>query len=426
MTIQFPDLHKNQLLIANDDTKFKVLACGRRFGKSFLAKQMALDRAINKGQNVWLVYPTFNTSLPHWRELTLLFAKAPFVTHMNQQNRIIEFDYGGKQGRLVVKSADKYHNLRGDGLDFALLDEAAFMPQQVWYEVVFPSLADKNGDAILISTPYGRGNWFYQMYLKGVGEDRDPNWKSWRMPTSKNPYVSRDFLKEARKDMPLHTYRQEFLAEFADNAGGVFNGLDDVCTGTEQEPDESATYVFGVDWGRKNDYTVVSIFNRYTGEQAAIYRFNDLAYDIQLGHLLRLYRKWQPKRIIVEENNMGQVLVETMKKDMADLDVRIKPVYMTNSIKRQVIEDLAILIDKKRIKLLGYNESEGARAQYEELSSYELKRTATGTSVTYSAPRSGHDDTVIATALAVSDLKLTGKGYGDIRTFKFESNLFYG
>lgn len=424
MTIKFPELHKYQQEIAYDDSKFKVLACGRRWGKSFLAKQMALDRAINKGQNVWIVYPTYNTSLPHWREFTRLFSNAPFVTHINQQNRIVEFNYNGKRGRLTIKSADKYHNLRGDGLDFAILDEAAFMPQAVWYEVILPSLADKNGDAIFISTPYGRGNWFYQMYLKGVGDDKDPNWKSWRMPTSKNPHVPKDFLKAAKSDMPAHTYRQEFMAEFADNAGGVFTGLDKVCTGVVQQPQENETYVFGVDWGRKNDYTVISVFNRYTGEQVDLIRFTDISYEIQLTRLKAIYAKWKPKRIIVEENNMGQVLVESLKRDMSDLDVRIKPVYMTNNIKRKLIEDFSIAIDKERITLLQYNENDAAKSQYEEMSSYELKRTAGGTQVTYGAPRSGHDDTVIATALAVSDLKFA-KSNGFVRTFSTAKNIFY-
>lgn len=424
MTIKFPPLHKNQQIIAEDKTKFKVLACGRRFGKSWLAKQMALDRAINKGQNVWLVYPTFNTSLPHWREFTRQFTNAPFVTHMNQQNRIIEFDYQGKKGRLVVKSADKYHNLRGDGLDFAVLDEVAFMPENVWYEVVFPSLADKNGDAIFISTPYGRGNWFYKLYMKGAGENPEPNWKSWRMPTSKNPFVPKTFLQDAKKDMPNLTYRQEFMAEFADNAGGVFNNLDKVCTGEIQEPVDDEIYVFGVDWGRKNDYTVVSIFNRYTGKQMDLVRFTDISYDAQLHRLEMLYKKWQPSRIIVEENNMGQVLVESLKKDMEKYPVRIKPVYMTNVKKRKLIEDLSIAIEKQRIELLSYTE-EGGRVQYEEMSSYELKRTAGGTQVTYSAPKRGHDDTVIATSLAVSDLKLRLKGGNMAKTFFTTDNKFY-
>lgn len=424
MTVRFPPPHPYQLKVLESEAKFKVLACGRRFGKSHLAKNEALDRAINRGQDVWLVFPSYNNASVHWREILNVVRDKPFVTYRNQQLRRLEFAYRGKTGSLTIKSGDKPDNLRGAGLDFVVIDEAAFMQSDVWYEVVLPSLSDRNGDAMIISTPKGKSNWFYRLFQLGQ-KGGDPNWESWQLPTHKNPYVSRDFIKMAKQHMPSHKFRQEFLAEFMDNAGGAFPSLEDVCVLSPSPPEPEKTYVIGVDWARKNDFTVFSVFNRMTGEQQEIVRFNDIDYQTQLERLLRVIGKWRPRYVIVEENNMGQVLFESLRNDVRKNfpEIKVKPVYMTNPRKRQLVENFAMGIERKQVKLLAPETREG-EAQYNEMSSFEMRRTKGGVEITYAAPRNTHDDTVMATLLAWSGVRLP-KFTGLRKAFSAFENLFY-
>lgn len=413
--VSFAPLHTGQAVIRDSDAKYKVISCGRRFGKSFLAKMIALDHLINKGHDVWLVYPSSTPAETHWQDLIAMTERADFIT-INRNHKRIESNYRGKRGSLYVKSADKPHNLRGSGLHLVILDETAFMPEKVWTEITFPMLADHDGDAIFISTPNGKSNWFYRLFLKGFGDNPDKGWMSWNMPSHKNPHISKDYLKQAKSQVPAHTYKQEFLAEFIDNAGGAFNNLEKVSIMPYGVPNPDTSYVIGVDWARKGDFTVFSVFEKYTGIQVDMVRFTDIDYAIQLARLKRLIAKWQPKQVICETNSMGSVLFETLKADLKDENVRLKPFYTTNASKQAIINKLAVAIEKGRVKLLDPSLDANTEAQLFEMGSYEIGFTATK-QVTFNAPRGSHDDTVMATAIAFSGCKLK-------RNRKRESNNF--
>lgn len=419
--VEFPPLHRGQLAIAKSEAQFKVLACGRRWGKSMLAKQLALDKAINYGQNVWLVYPTFTLSLPHWREFVKDIKDKPFVKYFSEKNKMIEFVSGGS---LAIKSADKFHNLRGAGLDFVVLDEASYMSYDVWIEVVAPMLADSmvspdGGQALLISTPRGR-NWFWRMYQKGLDE-KQPSWQSWSMPSYSNPYLSKSYIRQMKEEMPSHTYRQEILAEFIDDAGGVFNRISEVAVNDYvdlQNIPRDVGYYVGVDWGRKKDYTVFSVFNT-NREQVYLVRLNQTAFDVQMSELKVVVDLFKPLKVLVESNHMGQTLYERASQEL--VGYKVKPVYMTNVTKREYIERLIIGMEKDELKLLR-PQDKATEAQYAEFVNFELFATMGG-SVTYRASKSGHDDTVIATALAYYEL--ARKKFSTGHKFSYSQNKFY-
>ncbi len=413
MPVHLQPFYNYQKVIANDPARFKVLAAGRRAGKSQFALLESADRGINRGQDVWFIAPTYKNLDENWRKFKRLVGHLP--TYKNEQQKMMEFAGGGS---VAFQSAERYDNLRSMGLDFAVLDEAAFMNPAVWPEVVRPMLMERKGEALFISTPKGRANWFFTLWERGASGEH-PNWNSWQHPSTINPLVTKEEVEDARLTMTKERFNQEILALFTESAGGVFHGLDDVCILAGSQPQEDETYAFGVDFGRVNDFTAISILGRENGEQVDLVRFTDIDFQSQLQRIRSLMEKWQPLRAHIESNSFGMPNTETLKAEFPNV---VKPFYMTNIKKRLLVDRLAANIEHERIKLLDKNSGVGA-VQFGELDAYKRVVTAGGTNITYRAPAGvhSHDDTVVALLLVNQEIR-----YRHAKTFSRSQNPFYG
>jgi hypothetical protein len=350
----------------------------------------------------------------------------------NEQQKFMEFRPVGKaRGSISFKSGDRPDNLRGVGLDFVVMDEAAFIPRAAWFNVIRPALSDKLGEALIISTPNGVSNWFYQAYLWGQDKnERYSDWESWRFPSTVNPHMPPGEVLQAQATMPDLEFRQEYLADFVSDAAGVFRGLDEIATLRPLAgPRSDFTYVAGVDWARKNDFTVISIFEVETGNQADIVRFTDVGFEIQKMRLKTEHAKWKFRKIFPESNAISMAVVEALETD-PELDGVIYPITMTNPMKTQLVEKLAVNIERGLIHLIAARPA-GEGEEYEpyhavgelqlsELRAFELQRTR-GNSITYGAPRGTHDDMVIAAMLANEGI--VGRKH---RILQQVGNPFYG
>lgn len=392
LTVKLPPFHKIQKIVHDSEARFKVLVMGRRGGKSMFAKLEGLDRAINLSQKVWFVSPTYGNVLTHWREVKRLIGD--LYSYKNEQQKYIEFEReDGRVGSIAFKSSDRPDNLRGEGLDFVIMDEAAFQDADVWDSVLSPMLSDREGHALFISTPNGTQNWFYAAYNNGR-DPLKPDWDSWRFRTIDNPYIKQSEIDRARRDMPELKFKQEYLAEFVSDAGGVFHRVEEAAKNLQlSEPEPNMIYYAGIDWGRKNDYTVVSIFD-HTGAQRRIERFTEIGWAYQSEKIIKLHEKWNFQRILVESNAAGAVVAEGLQA----AGLPITPVFMTNVLKISLVERLASNIERGIITLLAENAPNGA-IQIGEMLSYTLERSKNGINVTYNAPKGGHDDTVVATMI---------------------------
>lgn len=390
--VALPPLHENQRKVEAVNTRFKVVAAGRRFGKSLYAKHVLMDLAINQGKTVWFISPTYNNVMVHWRETKRMLGDIP--TYRSEQQKYLEFARAdGRVGSISFKSGNAPDNLLGSGLDFVVIDEAAYQDEELWVRVVRPSLSDRKGGALLISTPNGTVNWFYAAYMAGIDPD-NKEWSSFRFATVDNPYIDPDEIENARSELPDLKFRQEYLAEFVSDAGGVFRGVEEVAIVEPlKEPDPARHYFAGIDWGRKNDFTVISIFDDQ-GNQVAIDRFTEIGWQIQKNRVQSLYRKWKFVRMYIEANGAGAPVIE----DLVSMGLPIEPVYMTNPLKVALVEQLSANIEKKDIRLLTTKTTVG-NLQVGELLSFSIERSKNGINVTYSAPKGWHDDIVIATML---------------------------
>lgn len=197
-----------------DKTRFKVVAAGRRCGKSRLAATTLLIEALRcpPGSAVLYVSPTAGQSRQIiWDVLLELGREVITNSHIN--NMDITMINGAK---IYVRGADRPDTLRGVSLTYAVLDEVADIKPEAWEQVIRASLSDKKGRAIFIGTPKGR-NWFYDLYKLGQTEE-DNDWKSWHFTTKDNPLIDPDEIESAKKTLSSFAFKQEYLASF-DNAG---------------------------------------------------------------------------------------------------------------------------------------------------------------------------------------------------------------
>ena len=369
--------------------RFKVLDCGRRWGKTRLGVMECMGIAAIGGR-AWWVAPSYKMSEVGWRPLRRLAGQIPNA-EIRKVDRQVLLPTGGE---VSVRSADNPDSLRGEGLDFVVLDECAFMQEMAWNEALRPALADRQGSALFISTPKGR-NWFWRMWQ--LGQAGGDEWHSWTFTSYDNPHIQDSEIDAAKALLPDRVFRQEFMAEFIDDAGGVFRGVMNAATATEQSGRITGhDYVIGVDWGKHNDFTVLAVVDMQTNELCYLDRFNQIDYAVQTSRLKALASRFQPVTITAESNAMGEPIIEQLQRD----GLPVQAFKTTNATKTAVIDALAMAFEQGAIRILNDPVLVG------ELQAYEMERLPSGM-LRYSAPEGMHDDTVIALALAWSGVSNT-------------------
>lgn len=246
--VVLPPLHAGQREVYESPARFKVVACGRQWGKSRLGSVWVLERML-RGKGGWWVAPDANVARIGWELLKGLARQIPGV-EIAESIRIIRLPSGGW---VQVKGAHNEGKLRGVTLDFLVVDEAAFIPSaDRWNSELRPTLAVKNGEALFISTFDGE-NWFYDLYELGQGDDDE--WESWRKPSTENPFFPDEELERARRTTPEAEFEQEYMANPLVYVGSVFSGE---CVQSSAERghgstwrEDIATYA-GLDWGYTN------------------------------------------------------------------------------------------------------------------------------------------------------------------------------
>lgn len=383
MRIELPRLHKAQLSVVQNAKRFNVLSCGRRWGKTTLG----MDRVVHAmlaGKRVCWASPTYKMLDEIWR--ATLSVVQPIITHLRQQQHFLSIRTGGT---LDMWSLDNVDALRGRKYDLVVVDEAAMVPdlEEGWNAVIRPTLADTRGSGWLLSTPRGH-NYFWHLYNRGL----DPSyqeWASWRMPTGSNPHIDPDEVKALRESLPELTARQEIDAEPVLDGGVVFRNIENCVYEEPYQETPHSTYAFGIDIGRSNDFTVVTVIDMATNTVVEIDRYTGIGFKIQEDRILALYNKYLPELIIVEINNFGWPMFE----DLRAMGLPVRPFNTTNKSKQIIIEQLALAFESKAITiprnpiLLG------------ELQAFEITQLPAG-GFRYSASKGGHDDCVMSLAFA--------------------------
>src|SRR5574341_21753 len=377
-----PRLRRDQRRIGAHPARFKVVVCGRRWGKTTLAVSLAVRYAEN-GLRVWWVTPIYQLAYYAWLDFKRRFAVR--WESKTEHNFNLELPNGGS---ITIKSADNPDGLRGVGVDLLIVDEAAFISEEVCYECLRPALSDRQGSAILISTPSGR-NWFHQAYVLGQ-DPAEPEWMSWRFPTSRNKNIPEAEIAEARRLLSERVFRQEYEAEFLEDGGAVFRGLKrSAVAPLDAQPIPGHRYVMGVDFGRYEDFTACVVIDADQRQMVALDRFNEVEWSLERARIAALARKWNIYAILAESNAMGEPNIEALYRE----GLPVNRFYTTARSKPELVEGLVAVLETGELRIMPDPVLLG------ELESYTY-RLMPSSHTEYGAPPGRHDDTVIALALA--------------------------
>jgi hypothetical protein len=437
--------HAAQQKISDEAKRFNVLDLGRRFGKTKMLCDKLVETAI-AGYPAGYFAPSYKYLVEGWRDIVDMVE--PIIKHKSEAERRIVLTTGGIIDCWSLDSdgagngKKTYKSGRGRKYMRVVIDEAAYVPglEQVFEYAIYPTLLDYKGDAWFASTPNGKGG-FYRLFRKGQKNDPnyDPEWASWRMPTVSNTTIDHieQEVAKAKKRLPDHVFRQEYLAEFLEDSGQVFRNLSACTQKKERIWQEQAlpyhTYLIAWDLAKKNDFSVIGVIDCTTKSLVHLQRFNEVDYLIQIQRLVAVAEQFQPLEIVVEKNG-NEALMEILHQtkfnkagksnyfpqaDMSKysneevmlaneavrqmlMNVRhsgqthmaplpIREFNANNSSKEAAIQRLVLAFEREEITI------PDDPVLLSELEDFGMEKTPTGRN-RYSAPAGSHDDTVMMLA----------------------------
>lgn len=216
-------LSKPQQEISQSLARFRVVSAGRRFGKTFVSINELAKFSRFPNRNVWYIAPTYRMCKQIiWDILKAELTKVNWIKRTNESDLSILLKNGSK---ISLRGADNPDSLRGVSLDFVVFDEFAYIDQKAWTEVIRPTLSDRQGSALFITTPNGTSNWAYDLYQRGL-DISEHAWESFQYTTIQGGRVTAEEIEQARLDLDIRSFNQEYLATFEDYANKIFYAFD--------------------------------------------------------------------------------------------------------------------------------------------------------------------------------------------------------
>ena len=365
--------HSGQRRVMEEADRWNVACCGRRFGKTTLGQILAAEELLKGGRVGWFA-PTYRFSSDSFRffEQTL----RPAATTCNRAEMRIELLTGGV---LDVWSLDNPDSGRGRKYSLVIIDEAGIVRdlEAAWNGTIRPTLTDYAGRAWLLGTPKGRG-YFFRLF--GKGESGDEGWRSWRLPTLANPFMPKEEVEAARRDLPGQVFAQEYEGIPADDGGCPFSIKAIASCVSSMSTDPPA--VWGVDLAKSHDWTVAAALDD-EGRVCRLERWQGTWQQTEQ----RLAGLIGDTFALVDSTGVGDPVVETLQTQCP----AVEGFKFTQHSKQQIMEGLTVAIQTGAIAFPdGWLRS--------ELEAFEFTYTRTG--VRYEAPQGVHDDGVCALALA--------------------------
>ena len=375
--------HQGQSLFHESQARFRLLACGRRWGKTKGGANETIRQTTLSPENavVFCVAPTYWHTQKQWEEVLLYLPKQLLVDVNRSEHKITLL--GNR--KIWFKSADNPDSLRSEGLDFLWVDEGGQIGEEAWNLALRPALMDKHGRAIFTGTPKGK-NWYFQLWTRGQ-DPKQTDYKSWSFPSTNNPYLDPKEISEFARDMPELAYRQEIMGEFLDEIGSVFRRVKDHIKGNLEPPAQDKTYVAGVDFAKHVDFTVIYILDMH-GHLCAYDRFGQLDWELQLKRVADLAQQYHA-RTLVDASGVGDPIYDRLRR----MGLNVEGYKFTVASKAELIENLSIMLERNEVSYPAIPEL------IAELGLYGYTTTRGGT-VQYGAPEGYHDDCVTALALA--------------------------
>jgi len=400
--IRLSRLHPGQVRVrdACNRSRFVSAVFGRRCGKSHFGVRRLFKRATTIGQGyqgLWAA-PTYDLTSVAWDEWHRLFPQAIYTS--NKTEHSIKLATGGT---IYFRSTDNPNALLGRGYDDAIIDEASRVSHDAIKRAILPTLADRNGRALAITTPAGKRNWVFEWYQRGL-DDLQPEWASVHAPSTDNPNTAiQAWCRENAPaemggggGMPLDIYRQEILAEFLDDAASVFRGVRACVAGERMDWPDGRPTVIGLDVAKHQDYTVLTGM-RDDGPKRRVVawdRFHRISWPMQIERVKAAWEAAGHPLIELDATGVGDKVFD----DLCEAGLEVHPYKFTLESKQRLIQSLALDIEASTVSYPNIPELIG------EMEAYAYEITSTG-AFRYNAPEGMHDDCVVSLALANWALK---------------------
>ncbi len=415
--------HHAQDLIIADQSQFRTIAAGRRFGKSVLMADDINWYAITHPETIQFGFaPTYDQTRIIFGEVVNQLSKSclsPMVKDIIKRP-FPQVKY--INGSLVeFRSTKNPENIRGHKCHRAILDEAAFIPDDVVSSVIEPMLMDYNGSYVKISTPFGTGNHFYKSWVLGQPDLEDPTrtrmdgFSSYQFTSLSNPHISHEYLEKKRKEYGGDSiiFRTEYLAEFIEDQNNVFRYSDivgniDNTLRLQPRLDRARDiypaglpyhkYVIGLDIAKHSDYTAIIILDVSVYPYQVIYcdRYQNKPYSVIIDEIIALKECFNGADIVVDSTGIGDAIYEELELYGAYgyIFTKKSKFHLVEVLQKAMENDPAV----GKVADINYPQ---IHELIKELQYFEYRRNQETKNIKMEAKAGYHDDLVMALGLAV-------------------------
>ena len=395
----------NELKDAKGTGKRVIVLSSRQKGKSFMIANLLLYYALNHNKvKCYCVSPTLKQSKAIYNTIYDAVEGSGIVKKANASDYEIRFI---NSSAIYFKSAEQGEALRGYTADFLCIDECCFITDEIFYTIA-PWADAKQAPVLMVSTPFVKEGFFWNFYNYGLDKQNNTvtiNWSDNKYKVDIEKILPPEKLEEYRRVLPKNQFKTEYLGEWLDNEGVVFDNFKN-CVKSNNLNTYEQLFV-GIDWasGVEADETVISILNS-KGEQLYIDGFNNINTTQTIDRLMGIITPHlhQIVSITPETNSIGKpftdLLTERLPKNQQH---KVQGFTTTNTSKGELVSDLQVAFQQGQITILDDEK------QLRQLSVYSAEYNPKTKNVTYNAPRGLHDDRVMA-------LMLSYRGYKNKQT----------
>lgn len=389
-----PATRPYQLEVLKNPARFKSMIIHRKAGKTALAiNKLNIEAHLNPNKVFWYVAPTYTQAKEIvWRDPDMLFKYIPkeLIAKTNETELVVYL----KNGSIIaLKGADKPDSLRGPNPFGTILDEFPLLNESIWNEILAPIVfANPNAWVWFIGTPKPTGAFWHQFHDSRKGKK---DWFTMDLTADKSGILTQEMLADARDNMTEEAYEQEYLCKWMDEEGVVFRGIKRCLMPFDYQEkfDPRVSYQFGTDLAMHVDWTVMLGINKARREVEYFDRYNQIDYNLQKARIEANMRRYANPLNNMDATGVGEPVVQ----DLQSRGLNVNGVKFSAQTKKNLITNLALMIEQGRIKFPNIPEL------VEELQVYGYEVTKSG-NIVYSAPQGKHDDCVMALALACWEL----------------------
>lgn len=377
-----------------------VVKSRRQVGKSLLISNLLLWYGCNipKSKN-YCVSPTIKQAKKIFKSIVDAITPGKIIKRKNATDLIIELINGSS---IIFRSAEQRESLRGETCTGILcIDESAYIPDEI-YDIIKPWTDFHKAITVMFSTPFIKSGFFYKYWcygLDGLNNCVSIDWCDSKYQDDLDKILPPEQLDEYRQTLPTNVFKSEYLGEFLDDDGMVFQ-LRDCWVKKEIFPGDKL--YFGIDWSNQgeNDDTVLTAFNQ-NGEMVFLRYWNNLTPLGQVDTIfqqLELYKK-QIEAISCETNSIGTPYTDLLKGKSQLMKSKVSGFETTNTSKNDIVVQMQVALEQGKVKLMA---DEKLKRQFGYFTANYNPKTR---NVSYSAPDGLHDDIVMASMIAYDAYK---------------------